>query len=332
MSTANTSALSALAYIKSDPFKVDYVKNLRNLSLSFQDIVYILTSISADPFRVEALKLSIRHIESPIAASQIYVVMRIISGDPFRVDAMCAIYAHLEDNISIHEVSKILHEVKGVPFKVKILDRIYKKISSDNPWPILSQFSGPYQTEVSQILLKITTRFAEKKLKQIPDADVVPDFDTFQIDTTGNLKTTDRVRTPKTKENTNENIPPKSIDRSHPRIEITGKDREIYSPRKQLTTTKEERDKVLNDVEISRAAEVNRDKREPGPSGDDNMCVICLENSKNVLLTDCRHLCLCGECIHNIEETSVDNQGRETKTYKCPLCRKDNLSHILVFN
>ena len=50
---------------------------------------------------------------------------------------------------------------------------------------------------------------------------------------------------------------------------------------------------------------------------DDRLCVVCLNNVKNVVFTPCKHLCTCHEC-------SVDLQD-------CPLCRGAIESKINVF-
>lgn len=43
----------------------------------------------------------------------------------------------------------------------------------------------------------------------------------------------------------------------------------------------------------------------------ENTCVICLTDIRNVLLLPCRHLCLCGSCAENLKFQSAN----------CPICR-----------
>ena len=43
----------------------------------------------------------------------------------------------------------------------------------------------------------------------------------------------------------------------------------------------------------------------------DSTCVICLTDTRNVLLLPCRHLCLCGPCAENLKFQSAN----------CPICR-----------
>ncbi len=43
----------------------------------------------------------------------------------------------------------------------------------------------------------------------------------------------------------------------------------------------------------------------------ESTCVICLTDTRNVLLLPCRHLCLCGSCAENLKFQSNN----------CPICR-----------
>jgi hypothetical protein len=43
----------------------------------------------------------------------------------------------------------------------------------------------------------------------------------------------------------------------------------------------------------------------------ESTCVICLTDTRNVLLLPCRHLCLCGPCAENLKFQSAN----------CPICR-----------
>lgn len=46
-------------------------------------------------------------------------------------------------------------------------------------------------------------------------------------------------------------------------------------------------------------------------TSNENPCVICLTDIRNVLLLPCRHLCLCGSCAENLKFQSAN----------CPICR-----------
>jgi hypothetical protein len=51
------------------------------------------------------------------------------------------------------------------------------------------------------------------------------------------------------------------------------------------------------------------------------MCVICLGNKANMLVLDCKHLCLCQECHATVGETLT----------KCPLCQDPIQRLLLVY-
>lgn len=57
------------------------------------------------------------------------------------------------------------------------------------------------------------------------------------------------------------------------------------------------------------------------PAGNSNLCVICQDLPKSIVLLPCRHLCLCRNCIHHL---------RSYRT-RCPLCREHFRETIQVY-
>ena len=55
----------------------------------------------------------------------------------------------------------------------------------------------------------------------------------------------------------------------------------------------------------------------------DYHCVICLENTKNIVLLPCKHMCLCIGCSIKY----MNQQGE----HKCPLCKKNIESTMQIF-
>ena len=51
-----------------------------------------------------------------------------------------------------------------------------------------------------------------------------------------------------------------------------------------------------------------------------NLCVICLDAQKTILLRPCNHLCLCGNCASNV-----------TAVRRCPLCNTTITERITVY-
>lgn len=56
-------------------------------------------------------------------------------------------------------------------------------------------------------------------------------------------------------------------------------------------------------------------------AGSSNLCVICQDRPKSIVLLPCRHLCLCRNCIHHL---------RSYRT-RCPLCREHFRETIQVY-
>ncbi|CDW76868.1 e3 ubiquitin-protein ligase mgrn1 [Stylonychia lemnae] len=50
-----------------------------------------------------------------------------------------------------------------------------------------------------------------------------------------------------------------------------------------------------------------------------SLCIICMENAKNVIMVPCNHLCSCNRCFFKQFKDIQDN-GRVTQL-KCPVCR-----------
>ena len=47
--------------------------------------------------------------------------------------------------------------------------------------------------------------------------------------------------------------------------------------------------------------------------GNDNVCLVCLDNPKNIVLKPCSHMCICHVCAEPMLRTGQ----------KCPICRSD---------
>ena len=67
-----------------------------------------------------------------------------------------------------------------------------------------------------------------------------------------------------------------------------------------------------------------RDVLEIAQEVSDLLCVICLENYKDMIIVPCGHQCICSKCSYNLLYFS------ETE-YKCPICRKRIDTVIKVF-
>ena len=75
------------------------------------------------------------------------------------------------------------------------------------------------------------------------------------------------------------------------------------------------------EVQVKRALDRIIKAKEMASSNmeEERVCVICKENSKNVLLMPCRHMCVCGSC------------GFLDVLVQCPLCREQISERIKVF-
>jgi hypothetical protein len=54
--------------------------------------------------------------------------------------------------------------------------------------------------------------------------------------------------------------------------------------------------------------------------GDDHLCVVCLENARNIVLIPCGHMVLCDVCCDDIMANSNE----------CPMCREKIEDHCTI--
>lgn len=89
------------------------------------------------------------------------------------------------------------------------------------------------------------------------------------------------------------------------------KDKEI----KKLLLDNEiiKKDKELKIIENKEIENLDLEKR-LNKYKEDISCKICYENKSNILLQDCKHLCLCSECYNKMLTIS--------KKLECPICNK----------
>ena len=66
---------------------------------------------------------------------------------------------------------------------------------------------------------------------------------------------------------------------------------------------------------------VSADGNQNGISEDDNTCVICLTNPREVILLNCGHICTCAECVVVLPTPM-----------KCPVCRQAVQRYLPVYN
>lgn len=67
-----------------------------------------------------------------------------------------------------------------------------------------------------------------------------------------------------------------------------------------------------NEINVIKKSSSNFDlKPNNNSNNNESTCVICLTDTRNVLLLPCRHLCLCGSCAENLKFQSAT----------CPICR-----------
>ena len=82
---------------------------------------------------------------------------------------------------------------------------------------------------------------------------------------------------------------------------------------------KREREHFLNEMRNVRNGRANYN--ENGSTDEDNTCVICLANPREVILLNCGHICACAECVVALPTPMV-----------CPVCRQNVERYLPVYN
>lgn len=70
---------------------------------------------------------------------------------------------------------------------------------------------------------------------------------------------------------------------------------------------KQKKEEELQEVRAEATASMKQELDEMQQQLDDSICIICLDQTKSVVLDPCRHFCICSSCAENINE--------------CPVCR-----------
>jgi hypothetical protein len=86
-------------------------------------------------------------------------------------------------------------------------------------------------------------------------------------------------------------------------------DAEVEHAMLEADQARSDADRIVNEAEA-----IKKDAQER------QMCVICQDRIKNMLLLPCKHLCLCEECSGHAQVSS------------CPICRKPIKEKMKVFS
>lgn len=85
---------------------------------------------------------------------------------------------------------------------------------------------------------------------------------------------------------------------------------------------KRESEQFLNEARNARTekAIANRNQNVSSTDGE-NVCVVCLNNPREVILLNCGHICICAECMIVLPQP-----------LKCPVCRQSVERYLHVYN
>lgn len=94
----------------------------------------------------------------------------------------------------------------------------------------------------------------------------------------------------------------------------------IFSSALELRQHRRPSNSNLNGNRIENAEDVNCSPLNKS-TGNSNLCVICQDRPKSIVLLPCRHLCLCRNCTYNLQSYRT----------VCPLCRERFCETIQVY-
>ena len=77
--------------------------------------------------------------------------------------------------------------------------------------------------------------------------------------------------------------------------------------------------KAPPDITAAAVAQTITVQKAPEPASDDQLCCICMDSKKSVLLIPCKHLCMCNTC--GLREDIMD----------CPLCVSKIENRMQIF-
>lgn len=95
---------------------------------------------------------------------------------------------------------------------------------------------------------------------------------------------------------------------------------------KNISIFEDEKKKLIRNIDEENQIEVNKISEEQVDkfiSGVDNrICIICMEDNRNVVLNPCGHVLCCEECAKTIFGESLRYE------VKCPICRRKCISYV----
>ena len=97
----------------------------------------------------------------------------------------------------------------------------------------------------------------------------------------------------------------------------------VYLIRKHYKDWKlrRENERFLDEMRNARVERTAKRNQNVGATEEDNTCVICLTNAREVILLNCGHICVCAECVLNLP-----------RPITCPVCRQAVERYLPVYN
>jgi hypothetical protein len=68
---------------------------------------------------------------------------------------------------------------------------------------------------------------------------------------------------------------------------------------------------------------------------DENICIICYANFKQIIFSKCGHKCICYICFEKIDKNNNGNHNVNKLTenvYKCPMCQQESNQYVNSFH
>lgn len=97
----------------------------------------------------------------------------------------------------------------------------------------------------------------------------------------------------------------------------------LSSPTPQGKVYRTSSRKKINNIPVNNYTKIPEYEKGSHSSNNDNICIICLENTKSTVCIPCGHVIYCIPCIHNISKTM--------KLINCSVCRQPITEIMKVF-
>lgn len=332
--------VDSIENIRSDTYRVDFLKKIKGIYITNDDYCNIISKFSSDTYKVDASKL-LNKLIIGITTQSVIKLIGLVSSDTYKVNMLKTFKDNIYGFMTVINIKNIIYHMSGT-YQVDILRNIVHKIDGLLLCSQVSDIinivnSDTYKVEALKVLKNNIGEGSKSEIIKVISSDSYKNS-AMEILITIATKNEDNHNYKQNFYNTyfnnNHNIThsfntqyinDRDITRNINTIDSSYINNEVDDLKKEIAKIKEEKNIQLALLQ-SQLDHNNTSNKEEISEKNDIDCSICFERKKNILFNDCKHICVCEECVLMVKKNNINND-----IFICPLCRLENYSFVKVF-